>query len=292
MSATSPTAWRRWCLRATDEILDDLHRGHVPVDNELYDRLAETWWDERGLLHVLKALNPARFGYMHRVLLEELRLSPRGLRVLDVGCGGGLLAEEFAGLGCAVTGVDPSERSLAAARAHAAQVGLPIEYRQASGEALPFVEASFDIVYCCDVLEHVDDLGQVIRESARVLKPGGVYLYDTINRTPQSWLIVIQLLQEWRWTSLMPPNLHDWRMFIRPVELARLLEQSGLRPAGLRGLKPRASPVAILRALRARKRGRLSYGEAVRRMDIGESNDPSVSYLGYARKGIPHRSYR
>jgi 2-polyprenyl-6-hydroxyphenyl methylase/3-demethylubiquinone-9 3-methyltransferase len=204
--------------------------------------------------------------------------------VLDVGCGGGLLAEEFARLGCAVTGVDPSQESLAAAREHAATQGLAIGYQRGSGEALPFVADSFDVVYCCDVLEHVNDLRQVIAETARVLKPGGVYLYDTINRTPQSRLLVIKLLQEWRWTALMPPRLHDWNMFIRPAELGRLLEQHGLLPGGLTGLKPRAHPLRLVQALRQRKRGRLSYAEAVERMDLGESADTSVSYIGYARK--------
>jgi len=256
----------------------------MPVDNELYDRLAATWWDPQGFLHVLCALNPARFGYMRRVLLDEFRLTPAGRRALDVGCGGGLLAEEFARLGFAVTGVDPSARSLDAARAHAAEAGLSIEYRQASGEALPFAESSFDVVYCCDVLEHVTDLARVIAESARVLKAGGVYLYDTINRTPQSRLILIKLFQEWGWTSFMPPRLHDWEMFIRPSELARLLEQQGLRPGRVRGLKPRANPITILRALRARKLGRLSYREAAERIDLGESPDTSVLYLGYAQK--------
>ena len=256
----------------------------MPVDNELYDRLAATWWDPEGFLHVLRALNPARFGYMRRVLLEELRLAPAGRRALDVGCGGGLLAEEFARLGFAVTGVDPSARSLEAARAHAAEAGLSIEYRQASGEALPFADSTFDVVYCCDVLEHVTDLARVIAESARVLKAGGVYLYDTINRTPQSKLIVIKLFQEWGWTSFMPPRLHDWQMFIRPSELVRLLEQQGLRPGRVRGLKPRANPVTIVRALRARKLGRLSYREAAERIDLGESTDTSVLYLGYAQK--------
>ena len=121
-------------------------------------------------------------------------------------------------------------------------------------------------------------------ESARVLKAGGVYLYDTINRTPQSKLILIKLFQEWGWTSFMPPRLHDWEMFIRPGELARLLEQQGLRPGPVRGLKPRANPVTILRALRARKLGRLTYREAAERIDLGESPDPSVLYLGYAQK--------
>jgi 2-polyprenyl-6-hydroxyphenyl methylase/3-demethylubiquinone-9 3-methyltransferase len=256
----------------------------MPVDNLLYDRLAAGWWDDRGFLHAMAALNPARFGYMRRVLIDELHLTPTGLRVLDVGCGGGLLAEEFARLGCAVTGVDPSQESLTAARAHAAGQGLAIEYRSGRGEALPFMAESFDVVYCCDVLEHVDDLRQVIAESARVLRAGGVYLFDTINRTPQSWLVVIKLLQQWRWTSLLPPRLHDWNMFIRPAELGLLLEQHGLLMGGLTGLKPRANPLSLVRTLRRRKRGRLSYREAMERMDLGESPDTSISYIGYARK--------
>src|SRR3954454_10383970 len=124
-------------------------------------------------------------------------------------------------------GVDPSEESLAAARMHAAGQGLAIGYQCALGEALPFRDASFDVVYCCDVLEHVNEVRRVIAETARVLRPGGIYLYDTINRTLQSRLIVIKLLQEWRWTALMPLRLHDWKMFIRPAELQRALVLHG-----------------------------------------------------------------
>ena len=256
----------------------------MPIDNTVYDRMADSWWDEAGFLHVLAALNPGRFGYMRRVLTEELQLRPAGLRVLDVGCGGGLLAEEFARLGCAVVGVDPSEESLAAARKHAAAEGLTIEYQCATGESLPFADAAFDLVYCCDVLEHVADLGRVIAESARVLQPGGIYFYDTINRTPQSRLVMIKLLQEWRWTAMMPPRLHDWRMFIRPDELRHRLEENGLVPHGFTGLKPRVGPLRMLRALRRVKRGQLSYAAAVGEMDYGESPDTSVSYIGFARK--------
>ena len=257
----------------------------MPVDNAIYDRLADSWWDERGFLFTLKALNPARFGYMRRVLLDDLRLAPAGRQVLDVGCGGGLLAEEFARLGFRVTGVDPSRESLAAARRHAAGAGLEIDYQSGIGEALPFPDASFNVVYCCDVLEHVADLARVVAEASRVLEPGGVYLYDTINRTPASWLAVIFLLQELPWTRLMPPRLHDWRMFIRPDELRRLLQQKGLAPRDLTGLKARGNPFAIIRALRARKRGVLSYAEVIAKMDIGESPDTSVQYMGYSRKG-------
>jgi len=263
--------------------------GYLPmsVDNTVYDRMADSWWEDDGFLHTLAALNPARFGYIRRVLLEELRLAPVGLQVLDIGCGGGLLAEEFARLGFAVMGIDPSEESLAAARTHAASQGLAIEYQSATGEALPFADESFDIAYCCDVLEHVNDLRQVIAETARVLRPEGTFLYDTINRTRRSRLIVIKLLQEWRWTALMPPRLHDWNMFIRPAELGRELKQHGLAPGGLTGLKPRANPLRLIRALRRRKRGLLSYAAAVREMDLGESPDTSVSYIGYARKLLP-----
>ena len=260
-----------------------------PVDNTVYGRMADSWWDEGGFLHLLAALNPARFGYMRRILLEELRLAPVGLRVLDIGCGGGLLAEEVARLGCAVVGVDPSEPSLVAARAHATSQRLTIGYQCALGEALPFANESFDVAYCCDVLEHVTDVGQVIAETARVLRPGGIYLFDTINRTLRSRLIAITLLQEWQWTSLMPPRLHDWKMFIRPAELRRELEHHGLVPGGLTGLKPRANPLSLIRTLRRRKRGLLSYAAALRAMDLGESSDTSVSYMGFARK-IPTSS--
>jgi 2-polyprenyl-6-hydroxyphenyl methylase / 3-demethylubiquinone-9 3-methyltransferase len=252
--------------------------------------MAGGWWDEAGFLHALAALNPARFGYMRRILVEELRVELVGLDVLDIGCGGGLLAEEFARLGCVVTGVDPSEVSLAAARSHAAGQGLAIAYQLALGESLPFVDESFDVVYCCDVLEHVDELRRVIAETARVLRPGGTYLYDTINRTLRSRLIVIKLLQEWRWTALMPPGLHDWRMFIRPAELEAELVRHGLVPGGLTGLKPRANPLRVLRALRRRKTGLLSYAAAVREMDLGESPDTSVSYVGYAVKPASEES--
>jgi 2-polyprenyl-6-hydroxyphenyl methylase/3-demethylubiquinone-9 3-methyltransferase len=134
------------------------------------------------------------------------------------------------------------------------------------------------------VLEHVSDVSRVVGETARVLRPGGVFFYDTINRTLQSRLIVIKLLQDWPWTAMMPPRLHDWRMFIRPDELRRELEHHGLVPRGLTGLKPRASALRVIRALRRRRRGRLTYAEAVREMDVGESPDTSVSYIGYARK--------
>jgi 2-polyprenyl-6-hydroxyphenyl methylase/3-demethylubiquinone-9 3-methyltransferase len=249
----------------------------MPVDNQLYDRLASSWWDERGFLHTLKALLPPRLGYLRRILTD-----PHGKRALDIGCGGGLLAEELARLGCVVTGIDPSLESLGAAWTHAQEAGLSIDYRQGTGEAIPFPDASFDLATCCDVLEHVADLPRVIAETARVLRPGGVFFYDTINRTLRSKLILIKVLQDWRWTNLMPPDLHDWTMFIKPRELLGLLERNGLRNRGLTGLQPAADPFRAWRLLRAQKRGEISPAEALHRIGLRESRDLGIVYMGYA----------
>jgi 2-polyprenyl-6-hydroxyphenyl methylase / 3-demethylubiquinone-9 3-methyltransferase len=254
----------------------------VPVDNQMYDRLAETWWDEDGWLHLLRtSLNPARFGYLREAVAAH-RLDPGAATALDVGCGGGLLAEEVARLGFAVTGVDPSAASLATAREHARSEGLQIDYVEGQGERLPFDDASFDLVYCCDVLEHVDDLDAVLAESRRVLRPGGLYVFDTINRTPISKLVVIKLFQDWDSTRLVEPGLHDYSMFIKPRELRAAMARSGLDLQRIVGFKPAANPVALVRLMRARRRGDISMSEFAARAEMRLSRDRSVSYVGHA----------
>lgn len=256
----------------------------MPVDNSLYDQMAETWWDEDSFLSILRtALNPVRFGYFRKTL-ESLHIDPQGKRALDIGCGGGLLAEEFARLGCRVTGIDPSLASLDAARAHAARMALAIEYRPGAGEQIPFDDAAFDIAYCCDVLEHVEDLDKVIAETARVLKRGGIYFYDTINRTPASRLVAIKVFQDWSWTSFLPRTLHDWNMFIRPEELRRLMNRYGLEYHDVVGIQPGVNRLAILRALRDRKRGRITYAEMGRRLQMTAGRNVGTMYMGYALK--------
>ena len=259
----------------------------MPVDNEMYDRLSHTWWEDDGFLNLLKSgLNPSRFGYMRRVLTEELARDPKGLRVLDVGCGGGLLAEEFARLGCTVTGVDPSRESLEVARTHAQEKGLDIDYREARGEALPFADGEYPAIYCCDVLEHVDDVGRTIAEIARVLEPGGVFLYDTINRTRRSKLMMIKVAQDWSATAWAEPDLHDFDMFIRPEELEAHLERAGLQVRHRVGFAA-ANPPAALRAMWDRAHGKITYREMGERLRIKESRDTSSSYGGYALKRRP-----
>ena len=261
-------------------------KSEQQVDNDIYRRLGHAWWDDDvGEFSTLRFwFNPVRFGYFARVLGREKALERGRRRLLDVGCGGGLLAEEFARAGFDVTGIDPAPESIETARAHASLSGLSIEYRAGTGEDLPFKEASFDHVACCDVLEHVNDVDRVICEIGRVLKPGGLLFYDTINRTMISKIAVIKVMQEWRSTAFAEPNSHVWEKFIQPAELVALFERYGLDQCEMRGIVPRRNPIAMLFDFRQRARGRITFKELGRRLDFRESDHLEASYMGYARK--------
>ena len=256
----------------------------MPIDNDIYDRLGGSWWDEASPLNLLHGVTPGRFAYFLDVLTRHRKTPVSGLRALDIGCGGGFLAERFAALGCQVTGIDPSPVSVGAARAHATARGLHIDYQVGSGEHLPVPDSAFDLAYCCDVLEHVSGLDRVISETARALKPGGLYLFDTINRTVKSRLIAIKVMQQWPLTRVTDAAIHDWDMFIRPGELASALRRHGLKAGEMVGLGPRAGLPVVLASLIAVRRGRISYGEFSRRLNIGRVNSMGVSYMGFATK--------
>lgn len=257
----------------------------MPIDNEVYEREGAGWWDEDNPLNMLHgSMTPARLTYFRTVLTERLRLDPQGRRVLDVGCGGGFLAEQFARLGSRVVGVDPSAVSIDTARRHAAENGLEIDYRVGHGEDLPVGDGEFDLVYSCDVLEHVSDLQRVLGEISRALTPQGVFLFDTVNRTRTSRLLAIKVLQEWRATRINDVTIHDWDMFITPEELEAGLRSEGLIVQEIVGLAPRANPVSLLLNVSRAKRGRISYGELSRRLDFGQVKDTKVSYMGFATK--------
>ena len=253
------------------------------IDNDVYNRVGESWWEEDNPLNLLHgSLTPGRFAYFRTVLGQTIGRDYRGLRALDVGSGGGFLAEEFTRIGFRVTGIDPSAVSIDTARRHATGAELDIEYRIGSGERLPVPDSTFDVVYCCDVLEHVSDLDQVIAETSRVLKPGGLYLFDTINRTFVSKLVAIKIMQEWRMTRMFDTPIHDWSMCIRPAELTASMERRNLRLGEIVGLGPRSkNPLRLLDLARAGGT-RLSYGELSRRLDFGQIRSTAISYMGYA----------
>jgi 2-polyprenyl-6-hydroxyphenyl methylase / 3-demethylubiquinone-9 3-methyltransferase len=255
------------------------------IDNKQYDQPGDIWWRENTLLHMLKtSVNPCRFTYYHNVVRKVLQLDPAGKTALDVGCGGGILAEEFAAAGFKVTGIDPSENSLHTAKEHARLNGLGIDYQTGTGENILFANNSFDVVYCCDVLEHVRDLPKCISEIVRVLKPGGVFFYDTFNRNPLSKLIVIKLWQEWKSTAFMTPKLHVYEMLIKPKELEELLRRNGMKDIQMKGMSPNMSPIKMISLLRKRAKGELTYGQLGSLLKLKESNDLKVAYMGYAIK--------
>jgi len=197
-------------------------------DLAMYDRLADTWWDPGGKLHELTDFNPLRMSFY-----REYTGNFRGLSVLDVGCGGGLLSEALAQAGGNVTGIDQSNGSLAAAREHAAVSGLTIEYIHGDATRLPFGNASYDIAIASQVLEHIPHWQQAAREIARVLKPGGTVLFDHPNRTLSARLALITLAE--KVLRLIPPGTHDSRMFIRPAEIQATMKDAGLTIECLRG---------------------------------------------------------
>ncbi|WP_114791018.1 bifunctional 2-polyprenyl-6-hydroxyphenol methylase/3-demethylubiquinol 3-O-methyltransferase UbiG [Niabella yanshanensis] len=264
-----------------DKIPDAIYNR---INNKVYETPGDIWWDTNSVLHILKtSVNPWRVGYAARVL-KQLSFNTTGKTALEVGCGGGILTEEIHQLGFNTTGIDPAEASVLAAANHAKSRGWPIRYAAGSGEHIPFADASFDAVFCCDVLEHVKDLPRVIAEISRVLKPGGVFIYDTINRTFVSKLVAIKIWQEWKRWAFMPPHLHVWDMFIKPSEIRQLLRASGLEWQEHIGSKPNISLPKMLGYLRNRAKGKWGFVELGQHFQLVEDKDMNMLYAGYAIK--------
>lgn len=259
----------------------------MKIDNEMYFRDDWQWWgDDPNNTNVLLRyfINPVRFGYFTRVIRERFHSSGAGKKILDLGCGGGFLAEEFAKAGFEVTGMDPSPKLLDGARAHALQGHLNINYIEGYGEKLPFENSSFDYVACCDVLEHVADLDGVIKQISRVLKPGGAFFYDTINRSFMSYFLIIKVAQEWKFTAWEAPRTHDWKMFVKPAELSEIMARHGLVQQELKGITPGQGLIAGFFNVRKRAKGKITRYEMGKQMDLRESDDPGVTYMGYGVK--------
>ena len=201
-------------------------------DLSIYDRVADQWWsDEVRWVRTLKNLVPGRLAWFDRHIDWD------GNDVLDLGCAGGFMAEAMTNKGARVTGIDPAGDAIEAAKNRAKVIGQNIQYDVGVGEALPYQDAAFDTVVCVDVLEHVSDLTKVVEEVVRVLRPGGMFLYDTINRNSVSRLATITVAENI--LGLLPKGTHDPYLFIKPKELVRELTNAGLVAGPQTGLGPR-----------------------------------------------------
>ncbi len=195
--------------------------------------LADQWWDPRGKMAPLHKFNPQRLGYVRDMACRHFGRDPKrldclaGLRLLDIGCGGGLLSEPLARLGGALVGADPAEANIAAARLHAADSGIAVDYRATTAEALGEAGERFDIVLAMEVVEHVADVNLFVKLTAGMVKPGGLMIAATLNRTLKSFaLAIVGAEYVLRW---LPRGTHQWDKFVTPNELEIALELGGLR---------------------------------------------------------------
>jgi 2-polyprenyl-6-hydroxyphenyl methylase / 3-demethylubiquinone-9 3-methyltransferase len=202
--------------------------------------LAAEWWDPRGRMGMLHKLNPTRLAYIRDTACRHFGRDPKarkcldGLRVLDIGCGAGILCEPLCRLGATVVGADPAEANIAAARLHAERGGLTIDYRATTAERLAEAGESFDMVLAMEVVEHVADLAAFARCCAGMVSPGGLMVTATINRTLKSFaLAIVGAEYVLRW---LPRGTHRWDKFVTPNELEAVLERNGLRTIDERGV--------------------------------------------------------
>lgn len=204
-----------------------------------FEAMAAEWWDPMGKFRPLHLMNPVRLDYITRQIAAEYSRdlkAPKpfkGLRILDIGCGGGLLSEPMARLGATVIGADAAEGNLPVARLHAEQSGLEIDYRHTTAEALAAAGEQFDAVLNMEVVEHVADPAAYLSACQDLLKPCGIMICSTLNRTPKSFaLAIVGAEYVLRW---LPKGTHDWRKFLTPEELTKLLTEAGLDPVDKKG---------------------------------------------------------
>ncbi|WP_391480756.1 bifunctional 2-polyprenyl-6-hydroxyphenol methylase/3-demethylubiquinol 3-O-methyltransferase UbiG [Nereida sp. NH-UV-3] len=210
-----------------------------PAEIAKFEAMAAEWWDVNGKFKPLHMLNPCRLDYITRQIAAEFgrdltQDAPfEGLRILDIGCGGGLLCEPMARLGATIVGADAAERNIPVAKVHAEQCGLDIDYRFTTAEAMADAGEQFDVVLNMEVVEHVADPLAYLTACQQLLKPGGLQICSTLNRNPKSYLMAIIGAEHiMRW---LPKGTHEWSKFITPDELFELLTTSGMTPVDRKG---------------------------------------------------------
>ncbi|MBI5327292.1 MAG: bifunctional 2-polyprenyl-6-hydroxyphenol methylase/3-demethylubiquinol 3-O-methyltransferase UbiG [Deltaproteobacteria bacterium] len=230
------------------------------LESQKFDSFGKEWWDAKGRFASLHKINPLRFNYFAGKIGEL-----KGKRVLDIGCGGGILSEEFVKKGALVTGIDLSPVALDAAKSHAKESGLEIDYRLTSPAQLAVSLGTdfksvpvFDIVICAEVLEHVDDLAGFLKDCCGLLKKEGYFLFSTINKTVSAKFFAIFIAENF---NMVPKGTHDYNRFIRPSTLVNILSQNDVTVEDIKGMT--FDPLGF---------------------EFKISDNTNINYLGYGRK--------
>ncbi|MGL5116919.1 MAG: bifunctional 2-polyprenyl-6-hydroxyphenol methylase/3-demethylubiquinol 3-O-methyltransferase UbiG [Beijerinckiaceae bacterium] len=207
---------------------------------EKFDRLATDWWDPKGRMKPLHKFNPVRLSYLRETMVSHFARDARaiapfeGLSLIDIGCGGGLLAEPLARLGFEVTGIDPAGNNVEVAKAHAARSGVELEYRKTTAEALVEEGRSFDVVLAMEVVEHVPSVPDFVRAATALVRPGGLFIAATLNRTKRSFaLAIVGAEYVLRW---LPVGTHSWEKFVTPEEFGDAIQAGGLNVFDQKGV--------------------------------------------------------
>ncbi|MBD3561235.1 3-demethylubiquinone-9 3-O-methyltransferase [Planktothrix sp. FACHB-1355] len=237
---------------------------------EFYDESADAWWQEESKIYALYHLNKPRFEFFDRYISNW-----QGLRVLDVGCGGGFSCEFMAERGAVVSGLDQSAKCIEIAQKHAESKGFAIDYKSGLAETMPYEANTFDAAICVDVLEHVADVNKVIAEIHRVLKPNGLFFFDTINRNFKSKFVMIWLMENI--LGEIKRGVHDWNKFIKPEEVTKIMTERGFGNIDIKGfdLFGEALKLNIDSYREYKKTGMVQ---------VKINDDTSIMYIGKAEK--------
>lgn len=230
-------------MTAAGTTSNQAHTSDATLDAEevrRFSRIAAEWWDPAGKFRPLHQIGPPRLSFIRNAAITHFgrqadSLRPlEGLTAIDIGCGGGLVSEPLHRMGASVTGIDPSERNIAVAKGHAAPQRMDIDYRAVRVEDLVAAGETFDIVACLEVVEHVPDVAKFVAECAALVKPGGLAVFSTLNRTFKSWALAIvgaEYVLGW-----LPRGTHQWDRFVTPDEMTNYVTSAGLTPPRFEGI--------------------------------------------------------